>query len=119
VYDYDTDTYLNAGPGAAKVWAYNLLAPTSADMPAIIIKISGVVVDGTPWPGMHFLTIENFYRNPGRILIEELEQSKVYTIADVEFDESDLTPVPYTKTKNVLVKITMLEWESEEVDYDL
>ncbi len=142
VYDYNA-----TAPGLANntsfspatgVWNYNLLAPTSAkdgdavatvQMPAIIISISNVVVDGEEWPGQYFLTIEKFYdlvadTEPGHegefingALITQLAQGNVYVIDNIDFDETDLGD-PYIKTKRVAVKVNMMQWESKKIGWE-
>ncbi len=123
VYDYDATDGIVDDLTAGKVWAYNLLAPTSSAttiaMPSIVVKVSNVKVNGTDWPGAHFLTIENFYdKDSSNAPITSLAQGKVYKISSIDFTEKDLTPEPYVKSKNALVEITILDWEAVNVGYD-
>lgn len=142
VYDYDGTTGVadntNTTP-ATGVWNYNLLAPTSAkdgdaaatvQMPAIVISISDVVVDGEEWPGQYFLTIEKFYdlvadTEPGHegelingALITQLAQGNVYVIDNIDFNETDLGDITYIKTKRVAVRVNMMQWESKNIGWE-
>jgi hypothetical protein len=121
-----TPAQVTTTPDYPEVWAYNMLAPKTATpstdfqslvMPTIIIKLDDIMVDGTAWPGPLFLTVQTFNGPSGAI--SSLGQGKVYTIADIPFNEDDLTPEPYIKTKNVLVTINMLQWESIPVTVEL
>ncbi len=130
VYDYNALGIANETIfSPSGVWNYNLLAPTSATMPAIIISISDVVVDGTAWPGQHFLTIEKFFDleedtvNAGEFIngaqITELAQGNIYVLDNITFDETNLGgDKPYIKTKKAQVKVTMLPWESQRVGWE-
>lgn len=121
VYDYAASGGLTA-PAAGSAWSYNLLAPTSTSpaMAAIVIRLSGIEVNGTAWTGDYFLTIQNFYSDAGTNLvpITALEQGQIYVIPSIEFSSSDLTTEPYMKTKNVRVEINMLTWESNPIGFD-
>jgi hypothetical protein len=113
-------------PGDGKVWAYNLLAPTKAStsaptaitMPAIIISVSNVVVDGAEWPGQYYLTIQNFRRIGQDETIKALQQSHIYNIRNVNFTEADLDDLPYESTKDVYVTVQLMTWVAEEVEVD-
>lgn len=108
--------------GIKEAWAYNLLAPTSASpaMPKIIIRLDGIKVKGEDWSGPQFLTIKNFYSDPAgdKTLITKLEQGNIYVIPNITFTESDLTPEPYLKNKDVRVDVTLMNWESKDIGYD-
>ncbi len=127
VYDWDTTTGLATeaatAPAGGKVWAYNLLAPASSGqtMPKILVRIGDVEVDGTEWPGPHFLTISKFYSDPGtnQIPITALEPGHIYTISNLKFKDTDLSPVPYASSHSAHVTVKMLPWESTEVGYDI
>jgi len=128
VYDYAAggltipDRTPVAPPATMEAWSYNLFAPTSASpaMPSIVIRLSNVEVNGQPWNGSWFLTIQNFYSDPGtnQVDIDKMEQGKIYVISNVAFDEDDITTEPYQKTKKVRVEVNMLNWESDEVGFD-
>jgi hypothetical protein len=106
-------------PGTPNVWAYNLLAPKSIEapaaiaMPALIVRLSNVVVNGAAWDGEFFLTIQQFYDTTGggETLINQLEQGHIYEIEKIEFDETDLDQLPYVTEKNVFVTIDLMDWE--------
>jgi hypothetical protein len=89
-------------------------------MPAIIIKLSNVVVDGETWQGDWFLTIENFYSDPDQNTspVTKLGRGMVYTFSDIKFNEGDIQRGPYIKNMNVYVRISMIEWETDELGYD-
>ncbi len=127
VYDWDTDTGLATdaatAPEGGKAWAYNLLAPASTGqtMPKILVRIDDVKVDGVAWPGPHFLTISKFYSDPGtnQKPITALEPGHIYTISNLKFKDTDLSPVPYASSHSAHVTVKMLPWESAEVGYDI
>ncbi len=118
VYDYNSGG-MTANP-APQMFAYNVLAD-DASVPSIIIRVKDVNVNGTPWAGSHFLTITKLYSDPSgaNTLITALEQGRVYTIPSLEFDENDLKPTPYAGDKNAYVTVTLLNWEQEDVGYDI
>ena len=125
VYDYNATVGIANNTSfspASGVWNYNLLAPTSAGMPAIIIKVSNVKVNGTVWNegDPYFLTIDSFFTTKGgNTALTVLAQGNIYVLDDIEFDENDLGEKPYTTTKKVQVKVTMLPWESSNIGWDL
>jgi hypothetical protein len=121
VYDWASSGNLPA-PAANKSWAYNLLAPAGAAMPAIVIKLDNVSVNSVAMPGEYFLTIEKFYRNSpssGRTQILNLEQGKIFAIPTISFNENDIAVKPYQESKSATVTIELLKWAREEIEYDI
>ncbi len=130
VHDWDSGSSgLTPGSAASPVWSYNVLAPEDGDnpftigtiepleMPAIIIKVKDVVVNGTPAPGPHFLTITKFFRNV-TTPITELVRGEVYNIANIEFEYNHLTPAPYMSSKSAYVEVTMIDWTTVPTNWD-
>jgi hypothetical protein len=123
VYDYNELGLANQTsftPGTGKVWAYNLFAPTTSSpaMPAIVIKLTDVTVNGVSH-GTQFLTISKFFTDSNKTnSITKLEQSHIYVLSNIAFDENAMTTDPYTKSIEATVNITMLQWESSNVGWE-
>ncbi len=122
VYDYNAAGITLTTKPSSGVWNYNLLAPASAGMPAIIIKVSNVKVNGTVWNGgnPYYLTINSFFTTKGGSTpLTALEQGHIYVLDNIAFNENDLGDTPYTTTKKVQVRVNMLPWESTNIGWDL
>jgi hypothetical protein len=107
---------------AKDAWAYNLLAPTSSTsaiaMPAIVIRLSDVMVDQTSY-GTQFLTIKNFYTDgTNATQITALAQGNVYVIPSIAFDQDDMTPNPHLKDIKATVEVDLVPWVSSSIGYD-
>ena len=133
VYDYATagiGYYLSGGicspvtpEDNTKVWGYNLLAPTAAQMPHIVIRLSDVTTSlpSDPYAGKTwFLTIRNFYSDPGlnATPINVLEARNIYRITNLAFTEEDLAEKPEELYRKVTVTVDVLPWISNDIGYD-
>ncbi len=107
---------------AGKVWAYNILAPQKistsdwAAVPHIVVKVTGITPAGT-FTEPQFLTVKGFSQS--NVPLTKIEPGKIYKIASINFDDTNLTPEPEQTTFNVAVTITMPQWVIENVDADL
>ena len=101
-----------------KVWAYNLLAPKSGTansaMPSIVLRLEDVTVNGTALSAPQFVTFSTFKKSDDT-LIKELEQGKIWDLGNISFNENDISPAPYVKSKSVEVKVTIMAWEKYPV----
>jgi hypothetical protein len=107
-------------PASNNVWGYNLLAPEAAPMPYVIIRISNVLVEGetaaTPeadraYPGEWFLTVQ--------ITPATIDNRRVYSIDDIEFNASDLTKKPFETKIDVTVTVDILPWIAATAAYEV
>ena len=106
-----------------KVWGYNLLAPAGAEMPHIVIRLSGVTTSlpDDPYAGKTwFLTIRNFYTDPGfnTTPITTLAARNIYRITNLFFTEEDLSENPEELFRKVTVTIDVLPWISNDIGYN-
>lgn len=121
LYDYSTSgigIYNNkvVKPDAGnKVWAYNVLAGNPA--PRIILRLSGVKVNGQSLNGDRFITIKGFKDDATGQPITVFEPGKIYTIAagKLKFNENDLSAIPEVGTIDVEVKVTLIKWKTKPV----
>ena len=107
---------------AGKVWAYNLLAPRAgaknSEMPSIVLRLEDVKVNGTALSAPQFVTFSTFKKSDDT-LIKALEQGKIWDIGNISFNENDISPAPYVKSKSVTVNVSLMAWEkySVKVEY--
>lgn len=66
------------------------------------------------------MTINKFFTDTSATTdLTALAQGNVYVLDNITFDEEDLTSNPYTKSKRVTVKVTMMNWESNNIGWEL
>lgn len=110
---------------ASKIWGYNVFATKAgalASVPRIIIRFSSVSTtteSGVTFTGPQFITIKGFVKGANSVTqtgepditegnsIPTIKSGHVYNIGAgvLTFDESNLTPLPNMKTKDVTVTI--------------
>lgn len=111
VHDYSASG-LTLNPG--QVWAYNLLAPRSGgEMPSIVVRLEDVVVNNVAMNAPQYITLSTFKK--GSALLTELKQGEIWEIGSITFDENDIAPAPYVKSKSVKVEIELMKWKKYPV----
>ncbi len=134
LYDYKTAASLGVAltspetgwkaDATTKVWAYNVLAPTSFGSPVtalaaphIVIRLSSIVAT-TPsvYTTTQYLTVKEFKNTETGTVIDKFEPGMIYYITKLTFNESNLTDVPEQGTVSVFVEAKLMEWERVAVE---
>ena len=115
------------------VWAYQVFARHYHTLPAtvaertpvprIIIRLSNVrIIDGSAegalWrgDGVAFLTVSNFRNHETGNLLTYIRASRVYHIARIMFDETDLDYIPNRLLIDVNVTINLAAWRRVDLE---
>ncbi len=118
-------TPLAATPTLA-YWTYNVFPKGTPD---IVVKLSNITytittggVEGSLQylqsnSGIQWLTIDS-YKKADNTALGDFEANNIYTLANIPFDFSDLTDVPYTTTLDVLVSVTMFDWVDVPISWN-
>ena len=116
VYDVIDKAIANTVSPNNKVWGYNLF--TSAT-PQIIIKLTGVVVNGQTLPNDQFVTINGFKN--GATAINTIEGGMIYTIkaGTLVIKYEDMSIEPGVTPINVDVTVTTVTWQETIVTPNL
>lgn len=103
--------------GTAEVWGYQFFPVdgTSSVLPELVIRLENIAggsfVEPTQW-----LTVGKFKNSTSGDEITQFEANKIYKIANIKFDNDNLSPNPSTSKKKVTVTVTVLDWDTVSVE---
>lgn len=102
---------------ATKVWSYQLFADPAVGgpVPKIIIRLNDVVVGATTLPNPQFITVKGLHDVDASEDLAKIVQSNIYNIANIAFDETNLSPTPNLEDITVDVTVTLATWSVNEV----
>jgi len=105
-------------PSGQNVWGYNLFASAT---PQIIIKLSGVVVDGQTLTTTQFVTVNGFNNTATATPIDKIAGGMIYTIpaGALVIKPEHLTEQPGVTPINVNVTVTTVVWDETQVTPNL
>jgi hypothetical protein len=95
-------------------WGYNLFKSAT---PQIIIKLTGVTVNGSLLTDAQFVTINGFKKAGTGEVINNIEGGMIYTIADgaIDIKPENLGIVPGVTPMNVEVTVVPVTWQETQV----
>ncbi|GHV52699.1 hypothetical protein FACS1894181_15990 [Bacteroidia bacterium] len=119
LYDYNASG-IGTAPATGKVWAYNLMAPTSPSgslsAPHIVVRISNITTNnGASYTGTWYLTITGLL--DGGKAISHLKPAHIYQIKDLKFSHSNLQPKPEMEPMDVWVEVNLVQWTTVDTGY--
>lgn len=110
----------NTTPG---VWAYNFFPvdataanPSPDALPELVIKLGNFTSTGGTITGTQWITIAQFKDASTGLVIDKFDANNIYKIANIKFDNSNLSATPSTTTKDITVYVTVQAWDTVNVD---
>ena len=107
---------------AGNVWAYQFLPGSDNDRisPRLVIELNGVIstIGNFNASQTYYLNIRGF-KNSGaapNAVPMSVTRGKVFKIANVSFDESDISDIPNPADINLTVTVSVAEWEVVTVE---
>ncbi|WP_085535414.1 hypothetical protein [Massilibacteroides vaginae] len=110
----------NTTPG---VWAYQFFPvdataanPSPDALPELVIKLDNFTSTGGTITGTQWITIAQFKDASTGLVIDKFDANNIYKIANIKFDNSNLSATPSTTTKDITVYVTVQAWDTVNVD---
>lgn len=110
----------NTTPG---VWAYQFFPvdataanPSPDALPELVIKLDNFTSTNGTITGTQWITIAQFKDASTGLVIDKFDANNIYKIANIKFDNSNLSATPSTTTKDITVYVTVQAWDTVNVD---